>query len=106
MKKWKFFVYFLFFLFKYFFFVFSGLIATGVVYPCRKCGKIFQYKKTMWNHTRYCGEEKQHSCQLCGKKFQQKHHLGKHLKTVHKFDYINFDVFNNRDSKDWFSNYQ
>ncbi|XP_044006034.1 zinc finger protein 91-like [Aphidius gifuensis] len=75
---------------------FRRLIATDV-YPCRQCGKIFNHKKTMWNHTRFCGKEKQHQCELCGKKFQQKHHLGKHLRTVHKFDQIQINLMTNKD---------
>ncbi|KAK0097569.1 hypothetical protein PV326_001076 [Microctonus aethiopoides] len=77
------------------------LVATAV-FPCRRCGRIFLNKKTMWNHLTICGKEPQYPCESCGKRFRQKHHLTKHLKSsVHKAGNL-INATECKDNKNWF----
>lgn len=82
--------------------IFSELVAAAV-FPCRRCGKIFLNKKTMWNHMGICGKDPQFPCEACGKRFKYKHHLTKHLQSSkHKLSNNMPDTIDYVDSKDWF----
>ncbi|KAK0163073.1 hypothetical protein PV327_006784 [Microctonus hyperodae] len=83
------------------FYLIPELVATAV-FPCRRCGRIFLNKKTMWNHLAICGKEPQYPCESCGKRFRQKHHLTKHLKSsVHRTGNL-INATECKDNKNWF----
>lgn len=88
----------------YNFFKITEFVASSV-FPCRRCGRLFLNKKTMWNHLTICGKDPQYPCETCGKRFKHKHHLTKHLNSAKHKIYGNLplpDSFDFKDTKEWF----
>lgn len=66
----------------------SSRISKGLNLPpthrCPKCGKWYQYSKTLRRHLRHeCGLEPQFRCLHCPYRCKQKAHLVSHLKRRH-----------------------
>ncbi|XP_032662675.1 zinc finger protein 37-like [Odontomachus brunneus] len=53
-------------------------------FPCRKCGKIYDLKSSMYTHVRCCGKEPRFTCHFCSRKFKYKHHLQNHIIALHR----------------------
>lgn len=53
-------------------------------FSCSQCGKIYQYKRSLWRHRRYeCGKLPMFSCPYCTQKFALNSNMLKHIKRRH-----------------------
>lgn len=59
-------------------------------FACRKCGRGYTMLCNLRRHTRWeCGGKRYFPCGYCYKSFTQKTSLERHLKGVHKIDFVN-----------------
>lgn len=60
-------------------------------YPflCPHCGNKYKYRRNLLQHAKYeCGKEPQNFCSLCSYKSKHRFQLYKHLRTVHKLNFV------------------
>lgn len=65
----------------------SSNILEENIFPCPKCGKIYQYKNSRKNHIMYeCGKEPNFKCPYCVYKCKQAGNLRRHIILRHSAD--------------------
>jgi uncharacterized Zn-finger protein len=58
--------------------------AKSKLYPCKRCGRAYMWKKTLLRHLRMeCGKEPQFQCPYCPQKSKLKGNLKQHIMCKH-----------------------
>jgi DNA-directed RNA polymerase subunit RPC12/RpoP len=58
--------------------------AKSKLYPCKRCGRAYMWKKTLLRHVRMeCGKEPQFQCPYCPQKSKLKGNLKQHIMSKH-----------------------
>lgn len=53
-------------------------------FQCLQCNKVYQYKRSLWRHTRYeCGKLPMFCCLFCTQRFALNSNMLKHMKRMH-----------------------
>ncbi|CAH1964138.1 unnamed protein product [Acanthoscelides obtectus] len=61
-----------------------GLYVSGTLFECRRCGKGYRHKSSLYKHTKWeCGLEGQFRCKICHHVSKQKAHFVHHMFSRH-----------------------
>lgn len=73
----------------------GGVNSQKVTYPCKNCGKIYNYYSSLARHLKHeCGVDPKFQCPLCPYKTKHKSSLnthlnGRHMKRLNEFYTLN-----------------